>query len=263
MLTEKTFDTGEVALNYAEGPASGPPLLLLHGISSRWQSFLAMIPVLTLRWHVYALDFRGHGRSGRANGRYVLEDYARDVVAFIESQIEEPPALYGHSLGGMVGIMVAARRPLRALVVGDSPLYRDSIHAMYGSSVGTRNPLRDLIHSERSVPALARALREMMPDREPSFYRYHAKSCSQLDPDILVPIPTILDGYDGDALLPRIACPVLILQVDHISDADSARALSQLPDGTVARFESLSHELQNEPRGYPVVLAVAKFLESL
>ena len=33
MLTEKRFTSGEVTINYAEGPAAGPPLLLLHGLS--------------------------------------------------------------------------------------------------------------------------------------------------------------------------------------------------------------------------------------
>ena len=32
MIPEKLFNTGEITLNYAEGPASGPPLLLLHGL---------------------------------------------------------------------------------------------------------------------------------------------------------------------------------------------------------------------------------------
>ena len=36
---EHSFNTGSVILNYAEGPASGPPLVLLHGGSARWQAF--------------------------------------------------------------------------------------------------------------------------------------------------------------------------------------------------------------------------------
>ena len=62
MLTERQFDTGAVTLNYAEGPASGPPLVLLHGLSYRWQSWLAVMPTLALRWHLYAPDLRGFGR---------------------------------------------------------------------------------------------------------------------------------------------------------------------------------------------------------
>ena len=38
MLVEKRFDTGEVVLNYAEGPDNGPPAILLHGFTSNWQS---------------------------------------------------------------------------------------------------------------------------------------------------------------------------------------------------------------------------------
>ena len=262
MLTEKTFDTGEVLINYAEGPASGPPLLLLHGLSSRWQSFLALIPVLAMRWRVFALDLRGHGLSGHVAHRYTLEDYVRDVMLFMDRRLDGEAALYGHSLGGMVGIMIAARRPLRALVIGDSPLYRDTIQTMYPPSTKP-NPMQQLVRSERNVVRLSATLRNMLPDRDPMFYRYHAKSCSLLDPDVLVPLPAILDGYDCEALFPQIHCPVLILKADHITQGDADRAQSQLADATVVSFDGVGHELQNGPRGYAVTLAVAKFLESL
>lgn len=262
MLTEKTFDTGEVTINFAEGPSSGPPLLLLHGISSRWQSFLSLIPVLSLRWHVYALDLRGHGLSGRVPGKYTLNDYARDTKSFIDRCLDGPAALYGHSLGGMVGIMIAAQRPLRALMIGDSPLYRDTIQTMYRAATRP-NPIQQLIRSEHGVARLSAALRALQPEREPMFYRYHAKSLSLLDPDVLVPLQDILDGYDCAALFPQIQCPVLILKADHITQADADRARAQLADVTVAAFEGLGHELQNDPHGHPVTLAVAKFLESL
>ena len=56
-LVEHTFDTGEVRLgvqlNYAEGPAHGPPLVLLHGLGRRWQVFLPVIPD---EWYVPLRD---------------------------------------------------------------------------------------------------------------------------------------------------------------------------------------------------------------
>ncbi len=58
MLVERTFDAGNVSINYADGPAAGPPLLMLHGVTSRWQNFLNFMPVFTQRWHVYAADLR-------------------------------------------------------------------------------------------------------------------------------------------------------------------------------------------------------------
>ena len=88
MLTEKTFDTGELTLNYAEGPASGPAMVLLHGLSLWRQSWDALIPELTSSWHVFAFDLRGHGKSGRVANEYHVVDYSRDIVAFLRSSAE-------------------------------------------------------------------------------------------------------------------------------------------------------------------------------
>src|SRR4051812_47158999 len=104
MLTERTFETGDVSINYAEGPRSGPPLVLLHGVTSRWQRFLTLMPVLTQRWHVVAADLRGHGRSGRVPGRYGVMEYAQDVIGLIRHLGDEPAVVLGHSLGAMVGV---------------------------------------------------------------------------------------------------------------------------------------------------------------
>src|SRR5438105_3003174 len=80
MLTEHTFDTGTVTINYAEGRSGGPPLVLLHGGSTRWQSSLPIIPELSRHWHLYAPDLRGHGKSGRTPGRYRLEHYVAEMA---------------------------------------------------------------------------------------------------------------------------------------------------------------------------------------
>jgi pimeloyl-ACP methyl ester carboxylesterase len=82
-IQEHAFDTGTVTINYAKGPPSGPPLVLLHGGSGRWQNYEGIIPDLAARFHLYAPDFRGHGKSGRVPGRYQLEDYANDTIAFL------------------------------------------------------------------------------------------------------------------------------------------------------------------------------------
>ncbi|MFX0202490.1 MAG: alpha/beta fold hydrolase, partial [Candidatus Hodarchaeota archaeon] len=124
MLKEQTFDTGVVTINFAQGPASGPPLLLIHGGGDRWQYFLPLLPSLVLRWHVFALDLRGHGKSGRALGQYRPEHYAADVVAFLDSQFPGRVIILGHSLGGWAALLAAAQRPdkLAALILADPPL---------------------------------------------------------------------------------------------------------------------------------------------
>lgn len=111
IINEQAFHTGVVTINYAEGPPSGPPLVLLHGGSARWQSFDTIIPDLAVRWHLYAPDLRGHGKSGRVQGHYRLQDYAEDIIAFLQQCLSEPVYLIGHSLGGMVALLVAAQCP--------------------------------------------------------------------------------------------------------------------------------------------------------
>src|SRR5687768_12837087 len=108
MISIHSFDTGEVTLSYAEGPDNGPPLLLLHGATARWQMHEPLMRALAEQWHVYACDLRGHGESGRAPepGAYLMRDYVRDITSFIEKgpSGDEQVVLIGFSLGAMVSL---------------------------------------------------------------------------------------------------------------------------------------------------------------
>ncbi len=74
MLQEKTFAAGAANLNYLDyGPSSAAPLVMLHGGAWRWQEYLSLIPSLGQRWHIYALDLRGNGRSGWVPDKYRLQ----------------------------------------------------------------------------------------------------------------------------------------------------------------------------------------------
>lgn len=48
-MIEKKFNTGSLTLNYMEGPPNGPPLLLLHALAGRWQTFYYLIPKLIIQ----------------------------------------------------------------------------------------------------------------------------------------------------------------------------------------------------------------------
>ena len=102
MLVERRFDTGEVVLNYAEGPNNGPPLVLFPGVTRRWQSFfMPIINPFINRTHIYAVDHRGHGKSSHKPGQYRLNDFSTDAATFLQ-QLDEPAIIFGHSLGGMI-----------------------------------------------------------------------------------------------------------------------------------------------------------------
>src|SRR5271154_5272472 len=154
-LFERTFDCGEgqagVHLNYAEGSANGTPLVLLHGLGRRWQVFLPVIPALSLRWHIFAPDLRGHGKSSRVARGYHGPQYAEDVAALLRERVRAPAVLFGHSLGGMLSMQVASQYPelVRALILGDNMIVVSRLrNPMYKALF---SGLRDLARSGGSV----------------------------------------------------------------------------------------------------------------
>jgi pimeloyl-ACP methyl ester carboxylesterase len=285
MLTEHTFDTGTVTLNYAEGGrSSGLPLVLLHAVSTRWQSFKSILPALVQRWHVYAPDLRGHGRSGRVAGAYRLNEFATDIAAFLHGVVGEPAALYGASSGGFVGILVAARhlQVVKALIVGDSPLDQDTNR----EAVRRHQPrflfLRDLAGSALSREEIGRAVRAMplyphgtetpvpagqVLGADHPWFPELTEDLYRLDPEVLsavVEFEAMHADLDYDLLLPRIHCPVLIIQGNselggRLTDQEVERAVALLPRATVAYMETVGHILDPDL----VQRALTAFLESV
>jgi lipase len=110
------------SLRVASWPGTGVPVLAVHGItsSSRSWPFLAAV----LDQPVLAPDLRGRGRSNRLPAPYGIGQHADDCAAVIESVGGAPVVVVGHSMGGFVATVLAARRPdlVRALVLVDGGL---------------------------------------------------------------------------------------------------------------------------------------------
>ncbi|MBX7197317.1 MAG: alpha/beta hydrolase [Sandaracinaceae bacterium] len=114
-----------VRLHYVEGPASGPPLLLIPGQSMPWQSYTKVLPILAERYHVFAIDVRGHGKSEHTPGHYTFSRLGEDVVAFVRDVIRAPALVSGNSSGGIMALHAAALAPswIRGIVLEDPPLF--------------------------------------------------------------------------------------------------------------------------------------------
>jgi pimeloyl-ACP methyl ester carboxylesterase len=99
-----------------------PDLVLLHGYTGHARSWDAFAEAMTDRYRVLALDQRGHGESAWAPAdRYGIDDMADDLAAFVKALGLNHFTLLGLSMGGMVAIEYAGRRPpeLAALVIVD------------------------------------------------------------------------------------------------------------------------------------------------
>jgi non-heme chloroperoxidase len=101
-------------LHYAEhGERGSHPLVLLHGLSDSWFSFSRVLPALGERYHIYALDQRGHGNSDRPANGYSMANMAADVVAFMDAMNLAQATVVGHSMGSVVATMVVLAAPER------------------------------------------------------------------------------------------------------------------------------------------------------
>jgi esterase len=88
----------------------GSPMLVLHGIMGLAHEWDTLTTHFARDHRVVALDQRGHGESDWAD-TYTAAAMADDAIAAIEGLDLAPVRLVGHSMGGMVGMLVAARRP--------------------------------------------------------------------------------------------------------------------------------------------------------
>ncbi|HEV3226841.1 MAG TPA: alpha/beta hydrolase, partial [Acidimicrobiales bacterium] len=76
------------------------------------RAYEPMAAVLAERHHVYAIDFRGHGDTqAPANGRFDWDGMADDLETVVSELSDEPLAVFGHSMGGGVAMLVEQRRP--------------------------------------------------------------------------------------------------------------------------------------------------------
>lgn len=282
-LVERTFDTGQVRLNYAEGPAHGPPLVLVHGLGRRWQVFLPVIPALSLRWHIFAPDLRGHGKSSRVARGYHGPQYSEDIACLLRERVSAPAVLFGHSLGGMLAMWIASHHPelVRALVLGDNIIVAQRLrNPMYTSLF---SGLRELARTGGSVEQIADGIGKIrlrvpsgesvtireLPGNDEAYLLSWARSVQQTDPDAyeMTLDGSSIEGWDGEAVLRGISCPTLLLQGTPelgglMSDADVALATRLLPHHAHVKFRNLGHALFiQQPE--PVLRAVTNFLESL
>jgi pimeloyl-ACP methyl ester carboxylesterase len=193
MVRSHTIQLNGMPFYYAEVPGPGPKLLILHGLTGSHDEFLHLAPILARQAHLYLLDMRGHGRSGRAES-YTVADYGRDVVAFLQDVVGEPAVLLGHSLGGIVATWVAANQPdlVGGLILAEPGFY---IMQHLASSwiqpyfVSLRDRLRQHDAQGESLAQMMAYVGQTSVDTAvPDAVRQRAIQLLQVDPAVLEPL---------------------------------------------------------------------------
>ena len=91
----------------------GEPLILLHGNGENCGYFQGQMDVFSKKYHVYAIDTRGHGRTPRGDKPFTIRQFAEDLLGFMNDHRIEKAHLLGFSDGGNIAMVFAIRYPYR------------------------------------------------------------------------------------------------------------------------------------------------------
>jgi pimeloyl-ACP methyl ester carboxylesterase len=98
-------------LHYVRAGTAGSPVLLVHGFPESWLVFRKLIPLLSERHQVFAVDLRGFGDSAIAGGEPGSATSAEDLTELIARLDLGPVHLTGQDISGPATFRVAATRP--------------------------------------------------------------------------------------------------------------------------------------------------------
>jgi len=117
-LQERFAEIKGVRMRYFVG-GEGPPLVLVHGLGGAASNWTELTPLLAARHRLLVPDLPGHGGSTALPAVSGLEPFADRVALVAEREGMLPAPVVGHSLGGLVVLRLALRRPedVQALVL--------------------------------------------------------------------------------------------------------------------------------------------------
>ncbi len=249
-----TFEEVRLRLPHLEvaahlyGPEDGRPVIALHGWLDNAASFSRLAPLLD-GVRIVALDLPGHGLSDHRppGAGYNIWDYAHDILQTAEQFGWQRFSLLGHSLGGIVSVLLAGAMPERierlALIDGVIPYTgeaesaprklgealrallaverkRKPVYARFDQAVAARM---------KGVGAVSREAAERLAQRGlmpvPGGYTWRT------DPRLMLPSPLRLTLAHAQAFAQRVECPtsLIIARQGLMTDAKVIEFIDSLP----------------------------------
>ncbi len=206
-----TVTVNGVKLNYLVR-GEGPPIMLSHGLQSFGFIFTPILDHLAERFRVFALDKRGHGDSEKPPGPYRIQDFADDLLGFLDALGLEKVDFLGHSMGGRTGTLFAIEhsdRLKRLMLVSSSAgspsgAYREHFEAILRvateegmEAVFNHNEFRRLLPPNLLEGPLAEEYRKCFLKNTPETYAATANALFTM-PD--------LTGRLGEISVPTWVC---------------------------------------------------------
>jgi esterase len=250
----RTISVRDLTFHYRTvGDPAASPVVMLHGIMGHAREWDVLVHSLASTRRMYVVDQRGHGRTDWAE-HYSASAMADDLIALVERLGLEQPAIIGHSMGGMVAMHAAARRPDlvdRLVVIDIGP---DSVAGPIAAE------LREFVRSlgRASYGSIDEAVAQWSGDpwARPELVRHYVEHGLKAGDD-----QRLIWRFDGVGLtqffdqvsavelwrsVDQITCPVLLVRGEHspVVSADSAvQVVRRLANGQLVVVCDGAHDL--------------------
>ena len=229
-------------------------MVLLHGYQGSWGLWQSTMGLLSDAFRTYAVDFWGFGEFGPRRHSYAIDDFVDLVDQFMQHMGIARAPLVGHSMGGTVALLAAARQPQRVtgVVAISAPVVGTSLHffpRVFGRRAVGRLMYRNLWLYQRLYRALGPRY-----SRDPHWADMMDRDVSQVKLEAFFSSIGSLRKADIRGALREIVVQVLGMygDRDNIVDPRQAELLQGMsPPAVVQRFPNCGHFIMlDEPQGF-------------
>jgi 3-oxoadipate enol-lactonase len=205
--------------DYTDPWRDAPHLILQHGYGRSGRFWYSWVPYLSRFYKVVRPDLRGLGRSeipADLEAGLNVEAYIGDLVAIIDA-LGSPVHYCGESLGGILGMVLAAQHPERvrtlSLVAAPLLINQDTQRAFAFDHPTWQEALKQM--GSRKWAEAANAATRFPQDTDPGLLAWYADEMGKSSVDVLIRMSRIASTVDATPYLERIQVPTLGLYPEH------------------------------------------------
>ena len=200
--------------DYTDPWKAAPILILQHGYSRSSRFWWNLIPYLSRFFRVVTPDLRGLGASSKdfdLDTGINVDNYVSDLIAIADSLGADSFHYAGESLGGIIGMVLAARYPerVRTLSLLAAPLsispWTQQTFALNHST--WQDALRTL--GSRAWSAAVNTATRFPPGTDPKMLDWYADETGKSDVNVLIAMSRVAAKADATPVLTDIKAPVL------------------------------------------------------
>lgn len=245
-----------------EGKANAPVLVLANSLAAAPEMWDAQAKILSEHFRVLRYSYRGHGKTPAMGDQANIENLRQDLLALLDQLNIQKFSFMGLSLGGMLGIYLAAKNPERvnALVAANfRPFQVDATKEQWDQRIEAvrANGIEAIVNGTAD-----RWLSEDFRKVNPEIDQQVRQMIGRTSADGFMACAKAVRDYDARPFLKEVQCPVLLIA----GSGDMAAPVSeyQLMQSSIPKNEYLllkAAHISNIECEQEFTAAVLKFLK--